>query len=97
MDNIFCYHLAVEWARSTGTPLALLFLDFEKAYDRVDWTFLKGTLSCMGFPQQWITGVSTLYRLAYSEVTIGGFVERAFDISRSVQQAVPSQYTCIFL
>ena len=40
----------MEWARSIGTPLALLFLDFEKAYDRVDWSFLEGTLSHMGFP-----------------------------------------------
>lgn len=24
LDNIFCYHQAVEWARSTGSPLALL-------------------------------------------------------------------------
>ena len=52
LDNIFCYHQAVEWARSTSTPLALLFLDFEKAYDRVDWSFLEGTLARMGFPQQ---------------------------------------------
>ena len=71
------------------SPLALLFLDFEKAYDRVDWSFLEGTLSRMGFPQQWITGVSALYRSTSSAVTIGGFVGRSFDISRSVRQGCP--------
>ena len=74
LDNIFCYHQAVEWARLLGTPLALLFLDFEKAYNRVDWSFLEGTLSHMGFPQQWISGVAALYRSAFSAVTIGGYV-----------------------
>lgn len=57
LNNIFCYHQAVEWSRSTSPPLALLFLDFEKAYDRVDWSFLEGTLSRMGFSQRWIIGV----------------------------------------
>ena len=89
LDNIFCYHQAVEWACSSSTPLALLFLDFEKACDRVDWSFLEGTLSHMGFPQQWIFGVAALYRSTSSAVTIGGYVGRSFDISRSVRQGCP--------
>ena len=67
----------------------MLFLDFEKAYERVDWSFLEGTLARMEFPLQWITGISTLYRSASSAVTIGGFVGRSFDISRSVRQGCP--------
>ena len=40
--------------------------DFEKAYDRVNWDFMEGTLLRMGFPNRWIRGVSTLYRNAHN-------------------------------
>ncbi|MCO5591465.1 hypothetical protein L7F22_045448 [Adiantum nelumboides] len=36
LEDIFCLHQAIEWARASSTPLAILLLDFEKAYDRVD-------------------------------------------------------------
>ena len=36
-------------ARLSGKDLAILLLDFEKSYDRVDWGFLEGTMLCMGF------------------------------------------------
>ncbi|MCO5587760.1 hypothetical protein L7F22_041712 [Adiantum nelumboides] len=78
--------LAIEWARASSTPLAILLLDFEKAYDRVDWGFLEGSLIRMSFPQAWIRGVSALYRSASSSVTIGGHVGRRFQLSRSVRQ-----------
>jgi hypothetical protein len=29
-------------------------LDLSKAYDRVEWTFLKGTMRKMGFAEKWI-------------------------------------------
>ncbi|MCO5568124.1 hypothetical protein L7F22_021820 [Adiantum nelumboides] len=75
--------------RSSSTPLAILLLDFKKAYDRVDWGFLEGSLSRMGFLQAWIKGVSALYRSASSSVTIGGHVGRRFELSRSVRQGCP--------
>lgn len=74
----------MEWSRCTSHPLALLLLDSEKAYDRVDWGFLEGTLRRMGFPVSWIRGVAALYRCSSSAITIGGDVGRHFVLSRSV-------------
>ncbi|MCO5563935.1 hypothetical protein L7F22_017587 [Adiantum nelumboides] len=54
LDNVVTFYETVEWARHVEQPTAILLLDFEKAYDRVDWDFLEGTLSRMGFPQPWI-------------------------------------------
>ncbi|MCO5584482.1 hypothetical protein L7F22_038410 [Adiantum nelumboides] len=85
----------MDWARTSTTPLAILLLDFEKAYDRVDWGFLEGSLVRMGFPEAWIRGISALYRFASSSVTIGGHVGRTFQISRSVSPLAP--YLLLFV
>ena len=69
--------------------LAMLFLDFEKAYDRVDWDFMEGTLLRMGFPNIWIRGVAALYRNAHSSLLFAGDIGRRFSISRSVRQGCP--------
>ncbi|MCO5573615.1 hypothetical protein L7F22_027387 [Adiantum nelumboides] len=88
----------MDWARTSATPLAILLLDFEKAYNRVDWGFLEGSLARTGFPEAWIRGISALYRSASSSVTIGGHVGRAFQISRSVRQGCPlAPYLFLFV
>lgn len=66
-----------------------MLLDFEKAYDRVDWDFWEGTLLRLGFPQLWIVGISSLYRSATSRMIIGGRLGDAFRLERSVRQGCP--------
>ncbi|MCO5595280.1 hypothetical protein L7F22_049321 [Adiantum nelumboides] len=87
LDNVVTFYEAVEWARQTGQPTAIMLLDFEKAYDRVDRGFLEGTLHRMGFPDAWIRGIAALYRSSSAAVMIGGHVGRTFALSRSVRQA----------
>ncbi|MCO5581581.1 hypothetical protein L7F22_035469 [Adiantum nelumboides] len=89
LDNVVSFYEAVEWARQTDQPTAIMLLDFEKAYDRVDWGFLEGTLHRMGFPDAWIRGISALYRSASAAVTIGGHVGRTFALSKLVRQGCP--------
>ena len=60
-DNIILFWEMVTIAEVQKQDLAVLLLDFEKAYDRVDWDFMEGTLVRMGFPNTWIRGVSALY------------------------------------
>ena len=50
LDNVFTFSEATECAQHSGQHLAILLLNFEKAYDRVDWSFLEGTLERLGFP-----------------------------------------------
>ncbi|MCO5602086.1 hypothetical protein L7F22_056214 [Adiantum nelumboides] len=70
----------------------------KQAYDRVDWGFLEGSLIRIGFLQDWIRGVSALYRSTLSSVTIGGHDGRRFDLSRSVRQGCPlAPYLFLFV
>ena len=39
LDNVFTFYEAVEWARELHQSITIMLLDFEKAYERVDWDF----------------------------------------------------------
>ena len=50
LDNIFTFcRETTAMALKTKQDMAILLLDFEKAYDRVDWSFLEGTMLKFGF------------------------------------------------
>lgn len=38
---------SLEWARETGQQTHFLKIDFHKAYDQVDWTFVTKMLTCL--------------------------------------------------
>lgn len=44
LDNVFLAYEAMEWANESNQDMVLLMIDFEKAYDRVNWTFLKSVM-----------------------------------------------------
>ena len=87
--NIILFWEMVASAELHKQDLAVLFLEFEKAYDRVDWDFMEGTLLRMGFPNIWVRGVSTLYRNTNNSLLFAGDIGRRFSISRSVRQGCP--------
>ena len=89
LDNIFIFWEATALARLLGEDLVVLLLDFEKAYDRVDWAFLEGTMLRMGFEASWIRGVSALYSTARSQVLMAGGRGPLFELTRSVRQGCP--------
>lgn len=98
LDNVYLAQEAVEWARESSQDLVTLFLDFEKAYDRVSWSFLEATMAKLGFSQKWITWTATLYRGAQSSLIVNGKRLRKFDITRSVRQGCPmAPYLYLFI
>jgi hypothetical protein len=63
LDNAFMAQEALEWAEKSDHNLVLLLLDFEKAFDRIEWEFLFKAMVKFGFNDTWVRWVKSLYGL----------------------------------
>jgi hypothetical protein len=64
-------------------------LDFEKAFDRIEWGFLFSALAKLGFSNTWVCWVASLYQAASSAIKVNGFGGLDFQLARSVRQGCP--------
>ena len=79
----------VHFCSCSGVPAAILSLDQEKAFDRVDWGFLRSTLEAMGFGSSFINWVMLFYSSVQSAVNVNGHISSFFSLSRGVRQGCP--------
>ena len=88
-ENVALLHDVVHYANEADLPLAILSLDQEKAFDRVDWPFLQSTLLRMGFGPSFIKWVALFYTDIRSSILINSYASRHFKPSRGVRQGCP--------
>ena len=70
-------------------PGALLFLDYEKAFDCLDWDFMLKALSFFNFGPVFLNWIKTLYSNISTCVINNGFLTNYFRVSRGVRQGCP--------
>ena len=70
-------------------PGILLFIDFEKAFDTLEWSFLHQVLEVFNFGPKIRKWVSILYNDIESGVMNGGYMTNYFKVSRGVRQGCP--------
>ena len=79
----------MEYTDDQKVPEILLFIDFEKAFDTVEWTFIQNVLKCFNFGPVIRKWVSVLYEDVESAVMNGGYSTNYFKVSRGVRQGCP--------
>lgn len=79
----------MDFTKQKNIPGLLLFLDFEKAFDSLEWSFLFETLKIMNFGPDFIKYVKSLYTNISSCVLNNGLTSTYFPIGRGVRQGDP--------
>ena len=70
-------------------PGIVLFMDFEKAFDTIEWSFIQNVLRRFNFGQDIRKRISVLYSDVESAVLNGGYSTNYFKVSRGVRQGCP--------
>lgn len=85
-DNVALLRDVAYYAMSCNTQVAILSLDQEKAFDQVDWSFLRATLFKMGFSPSFIGWFDLFYARPQSAIKFNGHMTPFFNLSRRVRQ-----------
>ena len=71
-ENVAYLQDVVDYVSQAGVSCAILSLDQEKAFDRVDSSFMRATLSSMGFGSSFIDWIDLFYSGSQSAVNVNG-------------------------
>ena len=91
-DNIIsayeCLHF-MKRKRSRNNVYAALKLDMMKAYDRVEWSYLKSIMEKLGFATPWVTVVMNMVSSVSFSAMFNGVKSEEFQPTRGIRQGNP--------
>ena len=79
----------IEYLSNEQKTGILLFLDFEKAFDTVEWSFLFKVLEKFNFGNQFINWIKLLYKEPTATFKNNGWLSEKIKLKRGIRQGCP--------
>jgi hypothetical protein len=89
VDGVVVVNEAVDWAKKSKKDCLIFKVDFEKAYDSVEWNFLDYMLSRCGFCAKWIEWIRVCVFAGNLSVLVNGSPTGEINIQRGLKQGDP--------
>ncbi|GMI91437.1 hypothetical protein HRI_002813000 [Hibiscus trionum] len=84
LDCSFIANEGIEFIRNQGLKGSLFKIDFKRAYDSIEWSFLIRVLKEMGFGSQWCNWIFKCISSATISVLVNGVPTPQFSIVRGL-------------
>ena len=89
-ENTRLIDCIIQYAKEKNIPGLLLFIDFEKAFDSLEWSFILDSLRFFRFGTSIINWVTVFYNKTESCILNNGWASNFFETQRGVKQGCPS-------
>jgi hypothetical protein len=99
-DNVLIAHECIHYLRNMKgkTGGCALKLDMAKAYDRVEWRYLRAIMEKLGLPDRWCSLVMKCVTSVSFSVKVNGVYSDSFSPSRGISEGDPiSPYLFFFV
>jgi hypothetical protein len=89
VDGVVVINEVVDMARRNGQSCLIFKVDFEKAYDSVEWSFLDYMLDRFGFCSKWKDWIRSCIFAENMSILINGSPSEEISIKRGLKQGDP--------
>jgi len=89
LDNIIQAHEVVHMLTNKKQAGMIMQLDIAKAYDKVNWNYIKKVLTAFGFDHNWVRWVMELVTSSSFSILVNGSPSEIFSPSRGLRQGDP--------
>ncbi|WJX93090.1 hypothetical protein P8452_74658 [Trifolium repens] len=89
VDGVLVVNEVVDWVKKEKKECIIFKVDFEKAYDSVDWGFLEYMLRRLGFSEKWIEWIRVCVFAGNLSVLVNGSPTEEINIQRGLKQGDP--------
>ena len=88
-DNLLILRDVIDYVNYSNKHAAILGLDQEKAFDRIEWKYMYSIMEKMGIPDIFIHWIKILYQKPMSAIIVNNFITEPFCVSRGIRQGCP--------
>jgi hypothetical protein len=89
MDGVVVMNEIIDYARRAKKECLIFKIDFSKAYDSVEWSFLEYMLKRFGFNDQWCSWIIACVFAGNLSVLVNGVPTEEISISKGLKQGDP--------
>ena len=89
LDSVLVANEIVDFLKKEKQKGVIVKVDYEKAYDSVDWDFLVYMLRRLGFKDKWIKWIKACLTSATISVLVNGSLTKEFRLRRGLRQGDP--------
>ncbi|XP_071708247.1 uncharacterized protein [Rutidosis leptorrhynchoides] len=89
LDGALVANEVVEYLKRNKKHGLIFKVDFEKAFDSLNWDYLLEVMKCMGFGTKWCKWISSCLKSATISILINGSPTSEFNLKRGVRQGDP--------
>ncbi|GJS28157.1 putative RNA-directed DNA polymerase [Tanacetum coccineum] len=81
--------IVISWEKKKKEKLFIMKVDFEKAFDSLDWKFLDHIMEQMGFTNKWRRWIHGCLDSTFGSVFVNGSPTKEFKIQKGLRQGDP--------
>jgi hypothetical protein len=89
LDALATVRNTTAFAEIKKTPMCIVSLDFQEAFDRISHTYLATILRSYGLSEWFVDRIRNMYEEAYSSVSINGHISGPIPIRCGIRQGCP--------
>ena len=88
-NNVRVIEDIIDYVEKVNIGGVILFLDFQKAFDTVEWKFMMEALNKFNFGKDFINWIKVLYNTPKATIKNNGWLSESFTLNRGIRQGCP--------